>query len=180
MKRFFSLFNVLSLVLLLTAAYALQAVKQPPETPPPPRLDLADRTDVKVKIYFTDSQVESIRPEDRTVRVVQQMPSEVAQEALKLWVKGPQSGDLVAVVPKGTPVPSVWLRGGHFFVNLPEEYSKLRYGSSGERVLLCSLSRTLLGIKGTDVTFLLAGQNADTLGHLDLREPYKSQDCSDQ
>ena len=52
-------------------------------------------------------------------------------------------------------------------------------GTSGERMLLCTVTRTLLELKGQDVTFLLGGKNVDTLGHLDLREAFTGQDCAD-
>lgn len=179
MRRLFSLFNVVSAALLAAAAYAYQEVQRPPETPRAPALELAEKRDVRVKVYFTDPQVQTLKPETRTVQVTQENPGAVAQAALNAWANGPTASGVLAVVPKGTPAPRVWLRGVHYYVNLPAAYPKLKYGTSGERMLLCTLARTLLETRGQDVTFLVNGQNADTLGHLDLREPYTRQDCAD-
>ena len=83
------------------------------------------------------------------------------------------------MVPAGTAAPRVYYRSAHYYVDFPEAYGKLRYGTSGERMLLCTVTRTLLELKGQDVTFLLGGKNVDTLGHLDLREAFTGQDCAD-
>ncbi|WP_034383335.1 GerMN domain-containing protein [Deinococcus sp. YIM 77859] len=180
MKRLFSLFNVVSLALLAAAAYAYQEVRRPPETPAPPRLELQEKREVQVRVYYTDPQVQTLKPETRTVQVTNESSGTLAQAALNTWAAGPNTSGVLPVVPKGSEPPKVWLRGVHYYVNLPETYRELRYGTSGERMLLCSLTRTLLEKSGQDVTFLVGGQNADTLGHLDLREPYTRQDCADQ
>ena len=80
----------------------------------------------------------------------------------------------------GTPSPKVYLRGQHYYVDLPEAYTKLRYGASGERMLLCTLTRTLIEQKGQDVTFLVAGQNVEALGRMDLTQPFTASDCADE
>ncbi|MFC4639526.1 GerMN domain-containing protein [Deinococcus hohokamensis] len=180
MKQVFSLFNVVTLALLGASVLALQAVQRPPETPEAPKLELAQRTALKVKVYFTDPQVQRLEPETRTVQVTQQDTGSVAQAALNVWAGGPNDKDHLAVVPNGTAAPKVYLRSGHYYVDLPAAYSKLRYGTSGERMLLCSVTRTLLDLKGQDVTFLLDGKNVETLGHLDLREAFAGRDCADQ
>ena len=177
LRRLMSLFNVVSAALLAAAFLALQAVQKPPEAPTPPQLQLAERTAVKVKVYFTDAQVQTPKPETRTLQVTQTNARVVAQAALNVWAQGPFDRALLGAK---TAAPKVYLRGQHFFVDLPASYENLRYGSSGERMLACTITRTLLEERGQDVTFLLAGQNVDSLGHIDLREPFTRQDCADQ
>lgn len=179
MRRLFSLFNVVSLALLVAAAYAYQEVQRPPQTPGPPKLQLEEKREVKVKVYFTDPQVQTLKPETRTVQVTQENSTTLAQAALNAWAAGPKTAGALPLVPGGTEAPKVWVRGPHYYVNLPGSYKKLRYGTSGERMLLCTLTLTLLETRGQDVTFLVDGQNVDTLGHLDVREPYTRQDCAD-
>ncbi|WP_045233632.1 GerMN domain-containing protein, partial [Deinococcus pimensis] len=67
----------------------------------------------------------------------------------------------------------------HFFVDLPESYTRLNYGASGEQMIVCTITQTLLGVPGArDVTFLVGGRNAETLlGHFDLSVPYTKDDC---
>ena len=180
MKRLFSLFNVVSAALLGAAAYAYQEVQRPPVTPTLPKLELEERRNVKVKVYYTGPQVQTLKAETRTVGVTEETPGSLAQAAVNAWADGPQTSGLLAVVPEGTPAPKVWLRGPHAYVNLPESYRNLRYGTSGERMLLCTLVRTLLESRGQDVTFLVNGKNADILSRMDLSEPYTRQDCTDQ
>ncbi|GAA5512037.1 hypothetical protein Dcar01_00751 [Deinococcus carri] len=179
MKRLLSLFNVVSLALLAAAAYAYQEVRQPPSTPKPPPLELEEKRAVQVRVYFTDPQIQSMKPETRTVQVTQENASTLAQAALNAWASGPRASGALRLVPEGTAAPKAWVRGQHYYVNLPAAYQKLRYGTSGERMLLCTLTRTLLEKGGQDVTFLVEGKNVDTLGHLDVREPYTRQDCAD-
>lgn len=180
MRKLFSLFNVVALALLIAAVLALQTVQKPPPTPEPPRLELVERTPMQVKVYFTDPQVQALKAETRTIQVLQKNPGAIAQASLDVWAAGPSSAGDLAAVPKGTPAPKVYVRGQHYFVDLPAAYGNLRYGTSGERMLLCTITRTLLETRGQDVTFLLNSQNVDTLGHLDLREPFTRQDCADQ
>ncbi|GAA5531788.1 GerMN domain-containing protein [Deinococcus aluminii] len=179
MRRLFSFFNVVSLALLAAAAYAYQEVQRPPATPTAPKLELEEKRDVQVKVYYSDAQVQTMKPETRTVQVTQENPGTLAQAALNAWADGPKASGSLPLVPDGTAAPKVWVRGPHYYVNLPETYLKLRYGTSGERMLLCTLTRTLLEKGGQDVTFLVGGKNVDTLGHLDVREPYTRQDCAD-
>lgn len=180
MRKLFSLFNVVALALLAAAYLALGAVQKPPPTPELPQLELVERTPMQVKVYFTDNKVETLKAETRTIQIIQKNPGAVAQASLEVWAGGPNDKALLGAVPAGTPVPKVYVRGQHYFVDLPAAYGKLRYGTSGERMLLCTITRTLLETRGQDVTFLLNSQNADTLGHLDLREPFTRQDCADQ
>lgn len=179
-RKLFSLFNVISAGLLVASALALQAVQRTPPTPEPPRLELTERKSLKVKVYFTDTQVQALKAETRTIQVTQTNPRALAQAAVNIWAQGPYDKAFLAVVPKGTDAPKVYLRGQHYFVDLPGAYAGLRYGASGERMLLCTLTRTLLEERGQDVTFILNGQPAELLGRMDLTEPYTRGDCADQ
>jgi len=179
-RKLFSPFNVISAALLAVSVLALQAVQRTPPTPEPPKLDLTERQTLKVKVYFTDPQVQALKPETRTVQVSRTNTRSVAQAAVDVWARGPFDKSFLGVVPAGTPAPKVYLRGQHYYVDLPEAYTKLRYGASGERMLLCTLTRTLLEQKGQDVTFLVSGQNVEALGRIDLTQPFAAGDCADQ
>ena len=175
------MFNVLSLVLLSLSAALYKVVQLPPATPQPPKLTVGAKVGVPVVLYFSDTQVRNFVRQLRTVQVAQNAPVTVAQAALGAWAAGPSGSGAVAVVPKGSSVPKVWLRGDHFVVNLPASYADLNYGASGERMLLCSVVRTLLEQRGKDVMFLVNAQNVPTLlGHADLHAPYAREDCADE
>ncbi|MDV6375198.1 GerMN domain-containing protein [Deinococcus sp. ZS9-10] len=180
MRRLFSLFNVICAALLVAAVLAYQTVQKPPTPPEAPRLQLAERATMKVQVYFTNPQVRAMKPETRTIQVTQSNPRAVAQATLNVWADGPNSSANLAVVPAGTVAPKVYLRGTHYYVDLPAAYANLRYGASGERMLLCTLTRTLLDKRGDDVTFVLDGQPVDTLGQINMRDPFMRQDCTDE
>jgi Sporulation and spore germination len=183
LRPLFSVFNVLALALLGLSSLAYRTVQQPPPTPKPPRLALAAQQSVPAVIYFSDAKVQNFVQQSRELKVTQDDPVALAQAALGAWAGGPLSPQkgAVAVLPKGSDVPTVWLRGEHFVVDLPASYNKLNYGVSGERMLLCSLARTLLEQRGKDVMFLVGGRNSDSLlGHADLHAPYGREDCSNE
>ncbi|WP_291424560.1 GerMN domain-containing protein [Deinococcus sp.] len=179
LRRFFSLFNILALILLAAAAYALQVVQRPQATPQMPKLEMAELHPVKLTVYYSDSQVQNMKPVVRTVQVTEESAGVLAQAAADAWAAGTGSkdSDVLPVVPKNTPAPRIYVRGLHYYADLPAAYTKLNYGSSGERMLLCTLTRTLLDKRDGDVTFLVNGQSTDTLGHLDLQGAYTRQDC---
>ncbi|ALW89520.1 sporulation/spore germination protein [Deinococcus actinosclerus] len=179
-RKLFSPFNVVAAGLLAVSVLALQAVQRTPPTPEPPKLELTERQTLKVKVYFTDLQVQTLKAETRTVQVSRTNTRSVAQAAVDVWARGPYDKSFLGVVPTGTPSPKVYLRGQHYYVDLPDAYTKLRYGASGERMLLCTLTRTLLEQKGQDVTFLVAGQGVEALGRMDLTQPFTAGDCADQ
>ena len=182
LRKLFSLFNVMALLLLLAAAYAYQVVQKPQATPEMPKLEMAALHPVKVTVYYSDPQVQNLKAVSRTVQVTEEDPGTLAQAVAGAWAEGPGSGvsGVLPVVPKGTPAPRVYVRGLHYYVDLPAAYTKLNYGTSGERMLLCSLTRTLLEKHGQDVTFLIDGEARESLGRLDLNDAFTRQDCQDQ
>lgn len=182
LKRFFSLFNVMALLLLGAAYLALEWVQKPPATPALPKLELSELHDVKLTVYYPDSQVQTMRAVSRTMQVTEETTTSLAQAALNAWALGPgvEGGGVLRAVPKNTPAPRVYVRGLHYFVDLPAAYTKLNYGSSSERMMFCTMTRTLLDKKGSDVTFLVDGKNVETLGKIDLDEAFTRNDCADQ
>ncbi len=180
LRIIFTPMNIIGLLLLLAASYAKQFVSQPPPQPPAPRLQLEEVQPQKMVIYFSDKDVTSYVKETRNVNVEGQTPGKLAQAATATWVKGPQQANALRVVPAGSVTPQVWLRGQHYIVNLPGSYAKLNYGLSGEHMIICSLTRTLLERSGQDVSFLVGGKNVPTLlGHLNISRAYTKADCPD-
>lgn len=179
LKRFFSLFNVISLLVLAVSAYAYQVMQKPPAVPKLPPLKLSENSAVELKIYYPDNMLDRMRPIRRRLKVTSKDRSRLAQAAINAWAKGPgmKGSGALEVLPSKAQIPQVYLRGQHFIVNLPSNYTKLNYGSSAERMLICTLTRTLLDISGKDVYFLLGGKSVDALRHIDLREPFTAQDC---
>ena len=61
LRKLFSLFNVLALLVLVAAALAFNVVQRPAALPELPKLELTEVHPVKMKVYYTDKQVQSIR-----------------------------------------------------------------------------------------------------------------------
>ncbi|WP_245895847.1 GerMN domain-containing protein [Deinococcus irradiatisoli] len=171
--------NILGLLLLALSLYLRDWVSRPPTTPTPPELQLEVMQPLSVRLYFSNTQVDDFVTEDRTVQVEGKSPGKVAQATLNAWVRGPLKGKGLRAVPQGSAAPDVWVRGPHFYVNLPTSYTQFNFGISGERMVICSLTRSLLEKTGKDVLFLVGGQSSPTLlGHMDLRRPYTKADCT--
>ncbi|WP_261663548.1 GerMN domain-containing protein [Deinococcus sp. Marseille-Q6407] len=181
MKNLFSFFNVLAFVLLVLSFAAITWVKRPPPAPEAPNYVLSERLPVEVPVYYLDASGQKLVSEKRKVPVVQgdKNPQGIADAALTIWSQGPAGEGLKPAVPTRLPAPRVWLRGDNYFVSLPPEYRNLGYSVSGEYLMFCSITRTLLESRGLDVTFLVGGQNVTTIGAMDLRQPLTKQDCKD-
>ena len=179
MRRLVTPINILGLLLIVLALFARNWVSAPLPTPVAPVLQLEAVQPQKVTLYFSNKQVDGFVTETRTLEVEGKAPGKLAQAQLAAWLRGPLKGQGLRVVPQGSAAPDVWVRGPHFYVNLPASYAQFNYGLSGERMIVCSLTRTLLESTGQDVLFLVGGQSAPTLlGHLDLTRPYAKTDCA--
>jgi len=179
-KRVFTPFNVMTLILLAASAFAYYQVQlPPPEATVPDYGNRAEVQEAKLRLYFSDSQVQQYATEERALSVRSVTPGALGQAAVDALADGP-TGSGLAVLPKSGDKPRVWARGEHYVVDLPASYAKLNYGASGERMVLCSITNTLLGVKDMkDVTFLVAGRNTESLlGHMDLRSPFTREDCA--
>lgn len=180
LRRIFTPMNIIGLLLLLAAGYAKQFVSLPPPAPKVPKMQLEEVQPQTLNIYFADPQTTGYAKEARSVPVEGTTAGKLAQGAVAAWLAGPKKGGALRVVPAESESPEVWLRGQHYIVNLPKSYTKLNYGLSGEHMLICSLTRTLLDKTGQDVSFLVGGQNMATLlGHIDLRRAFTKTDCAD-
>jgi hypothetical protein len=180
MRRLITPINILGLLLLALSLGVRELVSRPPAPPSLPTLQLEAVQPQAVTLYFSNAQVDGYVKEERTIQVEGKSPGKVAQAQVGAWVRGPQAGKGLRVVPSGSPAPDVWVRGPHFVVNLPQAYTKLSYGLGGERMIVCTLTRTLLDKSGKDVLFLVGGASTQTLlGHLDLRRPWEKADCAE-
>jgi len=179
-RRLITPFNLVGLLVLVASLYVREWVSRPPTSPTPPPLQLELVQPLPVTLYFSNDKVDGFVKENRTVPVEGKSPGKVAQAALVAWARGPLKGKGLRDVPQGSAVPDVWVRGVHFYVNLPTSYTQFNYGVSGERMVICSLTRTLLEQSGKDVMFLVGAQSSPTLlGHMDLTRPYTKADCAD-
>lgn len=179
-KKLLSLFNVVAFICFGLSFLAYQNMQKAPPVPELPPLKLSEKSLVELKIFYSDIDVEKMRALVRKIQVESKDKVRLAQAAANIWAQGSgvKGGGVLDAVPKGSKTPQVYLRGDHYIVNLPAKYAKLGYGSSAERMMICTLTRTLLEIAGKDVYYLVNSQSVDVLRHIDLREPFTRQDCA--
>ena len=179
MKPLLSPFNVISLLILSLGYGTFWLVTRPQPLPDISGLnDGGKRVSVKVQLFYSDSQTTGFKPEDRQLEVREVEKGNLPQLTLDALLEGSRNQGL-ALVPRNAEHPTVFPKAGHLFVDLPKSWTKLGYSSSGEMVLLCGITRTLLSLSGyKDVTFMVGGKAADTLlGSADLTSVYDTQSC---
>jgi len=180
LRAFLSPFNLIAALLLALAYGAYILVSQPAALPDIQGLDDGGkRQNLTVQLFYSNSQLSKFVVERRTLSLRQTERINLPQTVLDSLLEGPRTQGLPLLGKKGDN-PTVFLRSGYFFVDLPSNWRALGYGGSGETVLLCAITRTLLGLgdyKG--VSFTVGGQASETLmGHVDLTEPFTLETCS--
>jgi spore germination protein GerM len=175
MKRYANFWNVLGLLLLLLGLFVylysrpgrtsevvnLPAAEVQPQTP----------RDVTLRLYFAKDDASGFLIEKRKVTL--QPGESIYQRALAEVVAGPRQGAM-PIVPKGAPVPTVFVRGNKAYVDLPRDYAALGLGTTGETLLVYGMAYTLIDQGPVEeVHFLVGGEPAVTLGHLSLLEPIR-------
>lgn len=175
MRRYLTIWNVLGLMVLLFGAAVYLYAGRPPRTDVV-NLDVAENEpqeprEVLLRLYFAKPDASGFIIEKRQVTIE---PSEsIYQRAVAELVKGPQQGG-EPIVPAGAPVPTVFVSGRSAYVDLPKEYARFGYGTTGETLLVYAIANTVLDQGPLDeVWFLVGGEPARTLGHLSLVEPIR-------
>lgn len=171
MRRVFTLFNAVALIALIAAIWAGGAASRPPQAQVAPQLATASLRPVNVGLFFVSAA--GLGREERELSVASEERAAVAQAALNAWAQGPR--DPGHARPPLERAPALFLREGHYFVNLPALPGDL--GPAGELGTLCALTRTLLDLGGSDVTFLLNGESVPALNYVATDEPFGAADC---
>ena len=175
--RYLSMFNLLGILALAGAVYLFSKsdilqVTQHINLP----TDLDKYQGPKTyNLYYANENGDNFVLETRTINLtVEDYPYNVALTEL---LKGPQQPGGFALLPVGTATPTVYVREGTAYVDLPESYTKLNLGTSGETMLIFGMVNTLLGSFSElkQVKFLIKGKDIVSLGHLALLEPFVKQ-----
>jgi germination protein M len=149
---------------------------KPPEPPPEagPSEPLAGQ--MKVTLYFSDSQAEFLLGEDRIIPRVDGAAA-LARAVVEEVARGPRTA-LQPTLPKGTRVLKVDVRGdGLCIVDLSEEIQRDHPGgSSGELMSVYSIVETIAanvpGIKSVQI--MIEGKKTETLaGHISIGGPIR-------
>ena len=176
MKKLFSFTNFLGLLVLLAAGagyYFTQGVIGTQQLNLPGDLDPGGPR--QIRLHFAKDNGEGLAVEQRTAQLLQ--GEDVLTRALAELMRGPQQQGATALVPAGTPAPTVFLREDTAIVDLPAAYARLNYGSAAETALIYGIAQTLLEFRQNprvdQVRFLLQGREVESLGHLSLIDPFR-------
>lgn len=175
MRHYLSFWNILGVLVLVLGLVVLVMTGGRPRTQVnglSPIVSSSVKTapiKVTVQLYFPKADGASFVLEQRQVTLsATQTPYQAALDQL---AAGPrQSG--VAVIPAGTPAPRVFVASGTAYVDLPQVYTHLNYGLSGDTLLIYSIANTLLATGGVnEVRFMIGGRPTVNLGPLSLVDP---------
>ena len=125
-----------------------------------------------LKVYFATRDAMYLVPESRTVNLASaQNP---AKAALEILATGPQSADLVAVLPAGSVVRELRVKDGVAYADFNDVITKKHTGgSTAERLTVVAIVNTLTEFPDIHkVQILVEGKHVGTLaGHLDVSQP---------
>ncbi len=173
MRRVLSLTNLLGMLVLILAGlglWSLQGESGSRSLNLPS--DLENQGPRTVKLYFAKDTGDGLVVEERTLQIAE--GEYTLGRVLEELVRGPQIQGAAALVPAGTPPPTVFLRDNTALVDLPAAYGRLGYGTAGEMALIYGIANTLLEFREVQqVQFLLEGKEVLSLGHLSLLDPFK-------
>lgn len=175
MMRLFSFTNLLGLAVLVAGIWLSTLVQTGPDTR---QLNLPGDIEPgggkTLRLHFGKDNGSGMVVEARAVQA--EDGEDLLNRALAELVKGPRVPGAAALVPVGSQPPTVFLRDGTAYVDLPPAYAKLDYGTVAEDHLIYGIATTLLEFKTVNaVQFLLGGKDVVSLGHLSLVDPFKRQ-----
>ncbi|GEM_PF-160591 len=175
MRKYLSIANVIGAAILILGLVTYIAVRNPRSlsvvNSPGRQVQDVGPHEVKLRLYFAKPDGKAFLVEKRQVLLNE--GESVYQRALDELVKGPKSSG-EPIVPAGAKTPTVYVSGDTAYVDLPAEYLKLGYGTTGETILIYGIANTILD-QGPleEVWFTVAGKPAATLGHLSLEQPIR-------
>ena len=133
---------------------------------------------VYIKLYFADTQSDSLIPESRSVIFHEGDTTGNVKKIIKELIKGPKT-TLIQTIPRGTALQGIALQGTTLVVLdfSPELAGNHPGGSLAEMQTIYSIVNSVLfaipSLK--EVQILVDGQSKETLkGHIDLRVPLKA------
>ncbi|MCI2057688.1 MAG: GerMN domain-containing protein [Oscillibacter sp.] len=125
---------------------------------------------VDVELFFPD-KAGALTAERRTLSLYEgDTQAGTLVEALE---KGPESKDLLPVLPKGFTVLSVWMEQETCYVNLPSSALKTIPAEADMPAAFRALTRSLYSLPGvSEVQFLVDGEFTSSYGGVSISRPF--------
>ncbi len=123
-------------------------------------------------LYFADDNAQYLTAERRKATLVD---NSIEKTVVAEIIKGPDSANAYATLPKETKVLSVETKEGICFVNLSEDFiNKFSGGTAEATMAIYSIVDSLTELPDTDkVQFLIDGVKVDSFGDYVFSEPFE-------
>jgi len=127
-----------------------------------------EATEVIVKVYFPDVNIQFLVPEERTVST-----ANAPKSAIEEILKGPKSADLFRVIPKNVQLLNLEIIDGIAKVSFNKAFVEGRQASSVEDIfVIYSIVNTLTEFSNISaVEFYIDGEKINIYGGLDISTP---------
>jgi len=124
--------------------------------------------EITILIYFSDDQAEYMKGEYRTIS-----NDDPVKNAVNELLKGPNSANLVALIPEGTKLLNAEVKNDIAYVDFSSDILK---GASGgsilQRFIIYTIVNTVTEIDEVDaVQILIGGKNVGTFGDFEIGSP---------
>jgi len=124
--------------------------------------------EITIPIYFSDDQAQYMKGEYRTIS-----NDDPVTNAINELLKGPNSANLVALIPEGTKLLNAEVKNDIAYVDFSTDILKGATGGSIlQRFIIYTIVNTLTEIDEVDaVQILIGGKNVGTFGDFDISKP---------
>ena len=124
-----------------------------------------------VKLYFANSDATALKSESR--RIETQNSLSIERTIIAELLKGPDSGDLIAVIPAETKLLNIETNNGVCFVNFSSDFvSKFSGGTTTGMLIVYSIVNSLCTLDDVDsVQILIEGKTGAEFGDFVFDEP---------
>ena len=131
---------------------------------------MEDRT---VTLYFGDAQAMYVVPEERTVKVAQNISeNDFYKIVLEELVKGPRQENLSPTMPREVRILNVERDSDVLFVDFSEEmHTKHTGGAAGEDMTITSLANTMTELQGINRIMPTVNGSVMSIEHMVVEEP---------
>ncbi len=139
-----------------------------------PSIEPYKTDNLTVKLYFSDDNAMGLCAEERDIKITEKQSIET--KIVEELIEGPQSENLVAVIPAETKVNNINTESGICYVDLSKEFVlQHNGGSTGELLTIYSIVNSLTELDYVkQVQFLIDGVKETSLaGHVDFSKTFE-------
>ncbi|WP_368503724.1 GerMN domain-containing protein [Alkalihalophilus sp. As8PL] len=136
-----------------------------------------ETTNTPVYLFFADDQVMDIYKEERSIVAADE---DLFKATFEAWVQGPESGNLVSLIPSNVEVQSVEEHEGVAHVSFSSDLLDAQLGSGTEEMLLQQIALTMKQFGFSSTKVLIDGEeHPELFGHIDTSSAIEAGNVED-